>query len=798
MGRVETSQAEAARADERLPFITRGASSGGEGNPQRLSDALRAPELWVIVALAAALRLWHVGASVFLADQAELMRMARLSLRDGLIPVTGIPSSISTLNPPASIFALLPFAALGSDPLPAVIGTALWNVFGVALAYLFARRYFNRIVAAVAALLFAAGGAAVAYSRFIWQQNLLPPVVLLWAVFAFAGATRDRGRMPWLAPAVGCAVIATQLHPTAVVFLGLTVVAVLLAPRWPRRLDWLLTAAIAALLLLPTLVFEQLTGGYDLKQLRAYFGQGSHIDLSVGRALWGILDGPDTRTLSAHGLTHELSSPAGLVTLALAALIAAGYVALTARVVAPAWQAWRGEQGRRTPVASPAEAGVADTGANSAGGARRLVARSQVFWRWMRGDRAWKVHLLLWLWITIPILALIRHSSLVANHYLMTLYPAIFIPAALAVAWVWERRGIVGGAQTGAASPIVGEGASPRSSGPRRWLSFPAQGQATGRMGIPALLLLALVAALVVGQSVRDVTYYSWLASSGFNQYATFGYPLDALRALNQRLDTLAQQTHARSVEIVDPQSSADPKIVEYMLVDGRANRTSFGGACLILPAEGPALIAASPTGQPAADALARLPGASRLTDIPMSGTAPWTVWEYAPSTPTGALPGDHPIVQATFRDDAGNAFRLDAAARDGSTLRLRWTLLAVTNPPYEAQLGVAVTAALGGTATAQGNCFTQQWRAGQTLYMWLPLPAGAPAPTETITVRASDLILGPTALTFAGLHLLTGFYYHHTGRALVAQPASDSGLISPGAIQPDGSYTLPVSALGE
>lgn len=787
--------------------VTTGVSSGGitheATTPWSLRSALRAPELWLIVALAAALRLWHIGVSLFLGDQAELMRMARLSIRDGLIPVTGIPSSIGTLNPPASIFALLPFAALGSDPLPAVIATALWNVLGVGLAYLFARRYFGRIVATLTALLFAVGGAAVWYSRFIWQQNLLPPVVLLWAVCAFAGATQTRDRRLWLAPAVGCAVIATQLHPTAVIFLLLTVIALLLAPQRPRWLDWLLTAVVVVVLLLPTIVFEKLSGGHDVHAFKSYLGQGSHVDLSVGRALWGILDGPNTHSLSSHGLAHELTSPAGLVTLALSALIAAGYVLLTVRVARPVRRAWRAER-------------------TTASAAQRLLARSRALWNELRRDPAWKVNLLLWLWLTVPIVALIRHSSLVADHYLMTLYPAIFLPAALIVARVWRSSSLphlplARGRGASAATPEIGSpsprrgttaraatlrGAEPRSaelalerSGGSRGEDSPSRRTVTL---LPSLLLLALVAVLVIGQSARDFGYYTRLASGSVNQFATYGYPLDALRTLDQRLDTLARQIHARSVEIVEPQSTLDPQIVEYLLADGRANRLSFPGACLLLPApaNGPALIAASSSAQPALSALAQLPGATHLADIPTAGTAPWTVYEVPPSSVSAGLPGDHPVVQATFRDAAGNAVRLDAAARDGGMLRLRWTALAITNPPYGGLLGVSLSASVGG-ATAQGGCQTQQWRAGQTFYTWLSLPASGSAPSDVVTLRAGDQILGPTVYTFAGLHLLTGSYFHFDARGLFAQAASDSGLVSPETIQSDGSYTLPLSALG-
>jgi hypothetical protein len=112
-------------------------------------------------------------------DQAALMTVARQAIERHELAVAGIPSSIASLNPPLSIYALMPFATVGTNPLPAVLSLALWHVLGVALRYIFALRYFGRRIAAEVALLFAMCGAAVGYSRFLWQQNYLPPLIAL-------------------------------------------------------------------------------------------------------------------------------------------------------------------------------------------------------------------------------------------------------------------------------------------------------------------------------------------------------------------------------------------------------------------------------------------------------------------------------------------------------------------------------------------------------------------------------------------------------------------------------------------
>ena len=118
----------------------------------------RHPEFWIILFIAAGLRLWHLDHSQWLDDQAQLLTLARDAWLRGALPITGIRSSINTLNPPLSVYILMPFFLLTKSPLPALIGLALWNIFGVALCYIFALRYFSRRAACCAALIFACCG----------------------------------------------------------------------------------------------------------------------------------------------------------------------------------------------------------------------------------------------------------------------------------------------------------------------------------------------------------------------------------------------------------------------------------------------------------------------------------------------------------------------------------------------------------------------------------------------------------------------------------------------------------------
>ncbi|MGH2487378.1 MAG: glycosyltransferase family 39 protein, partial [Ktedonobacterales bacterium] len=195
-------------------------------------DWLRHWELWAALAGGAFLRLWQPGASGFLGDQAGLMQLASLAVQRGAIPVTGIYSSINTLNPPLSVYVLLPFAWLSHDPLLAVISQECWNVAGILFCYIFVLRTFGRRTAAISTLLFATAGAAVDYSRLLWQQDYLPPFIALFALFTFVGATQGRPR--WLAPATVFLTCAILLHPTAALLIPTLLLALLLCQHKPR------------------------------------------------------------------------------------------------------------------------------------------------------------------------------------------------------------------------------------------------------------------------------------------------------------------------------------------------------------------------------------------------------------------------------------------------------------------------------------------------------------------------------------------------------------------------------------
>ena len=209
------------------------------------------PALGLALLIGAALRLLWLGDTSFLGDQAQLLAVAQSAAQHRVLILTGIPSSLGSLNPPVSTWLYAPFALVGG-PLGAAAFTALANIAAIVLLYALATRYLNRVAAFSAALLYATASGPVHYARFIWQQNLLAPVVLLFFwVMLRAIVERRRGWLAWATLLCG---VAIELHPTAAPLLGLIAVGLAFTWRDLRRRDLLWTAAALVVLLGPTIL----------------------------------------------------------------------------------------------------------------------------------------------------------------------------------------------------------------------------------------------------------------------------------------------------------------------------------------------------------------------------------------------------------------------------------------------------------------------------------------------------------------------------------------------------------------
>src|SRR6266513_1903193 len=163
-----------------------------------LSSWLRAWEIYPIILIASFLRLYRLDTTAFSYDQSMLFRMAYDAVHYGLIPATSNGSSIFTLHPPLTVYLLMLPAILSANPLWAAVMTALFNVVAVLLTYIFTRRYYGRLAASIAALLYATAQTTIIFGRFIWQPTLLAPFTILFLFALFWGVVERR--KGWLFP----------------------------------------------------------------------------------------------------------------------------------------------------------------------------------------------------------------------------------------------------------------------------------------------------------------------------------------------------------------------------------------------------------------------------------------------------------------------------------------------------------------------------------------------------------------------------------------------------------------------
>lgn len=148
--------------------------------------------LALIVLLAAALRLGRADVVEYFHDDAMLSTLA-LELADGLsFPLIGILSSTGIPNPPVSVYLLaLPFA-LSSNPAFVIHVIMLWNLLGVALLWILARRFCGARIALIAGLIYAVNPWAVLFSRKIWAQELHSPIILFGLLLLLCGFYESR------------------------------------------------------------------------------------------------------------------------------------------------------------------------------------------------------------------------------------------------------------------------------------------------------------------------------------------------------------------------------------------------------------------------------------------------------------------------------------------------------------------------------------------------------------------------------------------------------------------------------
>lgn len=272
-------------ANNQLPITTR------SGQP-RLA-------LFLILALAALLRLGWPNLTEFKADEARLLALALDMAEFKAFALRGIGSSVGFPNFPMSVWLYSIPLFLWKHPYSATLFLAALNTIAVYICYRLTRRYWGETAALVAALFFAVSPWAVIYSRKIWAQNLLPLFVLLYIGSALA-AFVDRRKWSLLLHLLLLAVVA-QIHLSALAFVPLTGLLMIIFWRRTREawLEIVLGLAAAALTMLPFGIWLLSHAGGNLQSLISNLSsRPALVDSDSLRFTWMVLTGDDIHSLA--------------------------------------------------------------------------------------------------------------------------------------------------------------------------------------------------------------------------------------------------------------------------------------------------------------------------------------------------------------------------------------------------------------------------------------------------------------------------------------------------------------------
>jgi hypothetical protein len=333
----------------------------------------------LLLVVAAGVRLWRLDLVEFKADEAGWQGLAEDFVRLGQVPLAGLHSSQGITAPPHFAYVLAPLVAIARQPEFATAIIVLANVAAVGGVFWLAWRGFGPLAAIVATALYVFNPWSIFWARKIWQPDLMAPLAVLLFVALDLGIVQRRLR--WAAAALPIGVFATMVHLSFAVLLPVLAAPLFVLVR--ARRWWLLVAAIglAALIVVPTLIYEQqVVNWQDYRDFRYFQSQRSATNLvGLGYAV-ELFSGWDARTL-VNVPMQNFAWPT-LVTIA-------GGIELALLLVA---------------------IGVAGFHiATGSKGAERIRVLG------------------LLTWMCLPILLTVRHNMLLYPHYYLLVLPAPFI-----------------------------------------------------------------------------------------------------------------------------------------------------------------------------------------------------------------------------------------------------------------------------------------------------------------------------------------------------------------------------------
>ena len=676
-------------------------------------------EIYLVILIATILRLYRLDTSEFSGDQTFLFRLAYDAVHYGLIPATSNSSSILTANPPLAVYLLILPALFSSDPIWATAMTALFNVAAVLLAYIFTRRYYGRLAATIAALLYATAQTTIVFSRFMWQPNLIAPFTVLFMFALFRGVVERRNG--WFFPAIFLLGMLIQLHELTILLAVPLLAAVLLAPKTIRLRDIIYGCMALLIIYAPFLVWQVTAHFADISTILNTPNISPVID---GRAItfYG-------RFLNAYYYDDEFLrgtfyDPTGSANSAvfkiLPLLVVARYLlelCLLAAFAIATWSVLRPQQkvdGNEEAKAPPQRPAV------------RVISGLARWWATLRADPQACGFLLLLLWQVVPLLALTRHGLQIHLHYLLMIVPGpfIFIGIVISRAISWLRQ----------------------QKPARLWHRV---NYATYTLVVSVLLIQ------LIGSSASLIDMIN-----GINNHI-FGYnDIGSLERAFQQADRVAQQHHLSRVYItLSIKDDFDSLLLgfPYLASQMHTPATLFEStSCLVLPSpgEGSAVLLMRSGDTLTLALLNRFATATLVAEPPVLGSTPFKLYILTPRPFARPVP--------TSAGFAGQLQLIDSQVQQPGTgfptmLISRWTLLQNESPAsrttYTYMMGE--TPRLAGAGSARSTCLLTSIRAGDQLVVTFPLSQKY-LPAHLFSVTSQFLAQSPYTITLGALHFET------------------------------------------
>ena len=556
-------------------------------------------EVYLILLVAAFLRLFRIGTTEFDSDQSDIFTIARNVVSHGHLVLTSNIASIHIYNPPAVIYLLMIPAALSSNPVWGAVFIALLAIASVLLTYVFTRRYYGRLAGTLAALLYATAPVAVFYSRFMWNQNLLLFFVPLLIWFLFRGVVTRRPN--WLFPSVILVALLVQFHASSIVLAASLLIALLLAPRRTIRwYDFILSIVGVFVLYSPYILWLVQTNFQDV-----------HTLLNASHGLSVI----DTQALFFYlQLLGPFSAP---ITNKLSLLY-------------PYWTIFGGLEPFMTILLFGGVVWAAKSFLLSHSGVRknhRIQTLVSSCWRWWQDLRASPMRsgiCILLSWQIISLLYLTHHNIVLFQHYFIVFMPGPFILIGIFLSKLFE------------------------------WIPWRTVWQSICRWGLVGICILLIttegIASLgyVIDASTGHYVDQTW---SG-NYYSS----LNSLQHAMEQAEQLAQKHHLNHIYI-----SSDPATrssLRYLAGGAQTPTTVIDNGCLIVPGVdyGSAVLLLAPRSNQLAVAM-NVDHATLIGTIPHPGGPPFTLLILHP-LPTAKFGGDNYAQSLQFV--AANAFDND------------------------------------------------------------------------------------------------------------------------------------------